>query len=154
MTTDADAAVDEAPLSMGEVDIDALLGAAVDVALRNEAGVKIECAGIGDDDAVVIGDRARLERAFERLLSVAIRSCQRGATITVALVRRPHAWSIRVRHPVRVDLDADVSADCRLRLALIGAVLHAHRGSWSTAVDGSERTLVVMLPERSVAKIV
>jgi hypothetical protein len=147
MSTHAAPPVAEAPLTLAELAVDALLGAAVDTAAENDSGVRVQCAGIGDDAALVIGDRSRLSRAFERLLSVAVRSSRRGGTVTVALRREQRAWSIHVEHPVRSDLDPVVGADCRTRLALVGAALHAHRGSYRAAVQGGVRTLVVTLPE-------
>jgi hypothetical protein len=147
MSIDADAMTNETTLAMRELDVDGVLGAAIDTAARNESGVQVVCAGIGDHAALVVGDRDGLARAFERLLSVAVRSSRRGATVTVALRREERAWSIHVEHPVRSDLDPMVGADCRIRLASVGAVLHAHRGSYRAAIQSGVRTLVVTLPE-------
>lgn len=146
MSTDESAVVDEAPFAKTELEVDSLLGAAIDAASRNESGVAITQVA-GDHAAVVLGDRAKLERALERLLSVAVRCSRSGGTVTVALGRVSRGWSIRVEHAIRPDLDPNVGADCRLRLALVGAALHAHGGSYRASVAGGFRSLVLTLPD-------
>lgn len=131
-----------------EVDLDDLLGSAVDAVTRSELGVRIECVGLGDDVALVRGERNRLEAAFERLLSSAVRSTRRGAAVTVALRKRPGAWTVRVGHPVRTDVEPEIDADCCLRLALVRAVIHAHGGTLEAFIDDARgvRAFVASLP--------
>jgi hypothetical protein len=113
-----------------EIDLDAALGAAVDLFSANEGGVRVHCIGVGDDPALVIGDRSRLEHAVALVVEESVRSTRRGGTVTVSLKSAPRAFMIRIEHPASPD--ADVAS---IDLAYASTVIRAHRGTFDAAMD-------------------
>lgn len=143
-----DADGDTAQLALAEVDVDGVLGTAIDMVSRHDDGVRIESTGVGEDAALVIGDRHKLERAFERLLTAAVRCARHGEAVRVGLRRQARSWTVQVEHPVRADSWIDQTAECCMQLAIARAIVKAHGGTFDVSVDeeASVRRFVANLP--------
>lgn len=136
------------PLALDSVDLDIILGGAVDLVATNENDVRIDTAGIGDAAALVLGDPTKLARVFERFVALCVKHTRPGGTVKLALRREPDAWCVRIEMPAREDVALESHPDSCVDLALARAVISAHRGRFDGIEDirRGTRVFVVSLP--------
>jgi hypothetical protein len=132
-----------AVLSLVDVDFDSVLGRAIDTTMRHAPIARIECLGLDEDEAVVLGDRGRLEAAFSGLLLACVRRTPRGGAIRVALRRELRAWAVQIEHPMSVVRGHGTTSDIDGELDFARVVMDAHAGTVSADDDVARGVHVV-----------
>jgi hypothetical protein len=129
--------------SLADVDFDSIIGRAIDSTMRHEPIARIECLGLHDGEAVVLGDRDRLEAAFSGLLLACVRRTRRGAAVRVVLRRESGRWSVQIEHPTSPARQHSGATNLDGELTFARDVIDAHAGTVS-AVDDPTRGVYVL----------
>jgi hypothetical protein len=124
-----------AVLSFVDVDFDSVLGRAIDTTMRREPIARIECLGLDEGEAVVLGDSGRLEAVFSDLLLACVRRTPRGGAIRVALRRELRAWAVHIEHPISVVRGHGTASGIDGELDFARVVMDAHAGTVSADDD-------------------